>query len=419
MSFLPWTSAQTSLLLLTPPPEPASYVNLRAAYGRALSTALTSCATKPNSTSRAAILEIALPCPYLQKYKDSPRIQLYAPCQRLLAGIYKLICVICAEKSLESYGPGGIDTRIVLIRYDPDDDLSTKEMKPNLSFQGPTCDLVTLVTSAQEWMTIFSLEDEEGEVILNQFLTLVDRLWWRRNQKIEYRKLNTDGRPTPPEDEHEVLTQTDPEPKRYLKVALGGTFDYLHAGHKLLLTMSLLLIEPGDLPDFRDRTLIVGISADELLQKKKFLEYLQGWDVRQKHVADFIDSVVDFTGPREVSTVTDTRVNEVKEKVAFLSSLSGFTVCCFNICDPYGPTITDESISALVVSGETRQGGEDVNNKRQEKGWKALDVFEVDVLDLQDEDGGDGKRIARDFASKISSTEIRRRISEKEKHWTR
>lgn len=412
MSFIPWIAAPTSLLLLTPPPEPPSYVNLRSAYGQALSTALTSVAAKHNSTTRAAILEIALPCPYLEKYKDFPRSRLYAPCQRLLAGIYKLICVICAKESLETYGPGGVDSRVILLRYD-NGDQPTKEMKPNRLFQGPTCDLVTLVTSSRDWTTIFSLEGEEGDTILTQFLGVVDQLWWRRDLNIECRKLKIDGGPIILEGDHEVSTETDHEPKRYVKVALGGTFDHLHAGHKLLLTMSLLLLEPEIVHEPRDRTLIVGISADELLQKKKFSEYLQGWDVRQKHVADFVHSVMDFTSPGCISKITETRVNEAKEKVAILQSLRGFRVNCVQITDPYGPTITDESISALVVSGETRQGGEEVNKKRKEKGWKTLDIFEVDVLDVQDEDGKDSKQIAQDFASKISSTEIRRRISEK------
>ena len=73
------------------------------------------------------------------------------------------------------------------------------------------------------------------------------------------------------------------------------------------------------------------------------------------------------------------------------------------ISDPYGPTVTEEDITALVVSKEKRSGGAMINNERAKKGWQGLEVFEVDVLQL-----GDAPE-AENFASKISSTDIRRR----------
>jgi phosphopantetheine adenylyltransferase len=45
-------------------------------------------------------------------------------------------------------------------------------------------------------------------------------------------------------------------------LALGGTFDYLHSGHLLLLTYSrLLTADNGEL--------IVGITGEKMLQNKK------------------------------------------------------------------------------------------------------------------------------------------------------
>jgi len=78
------------------------------------------------------------------------------------------------------------------------------------------------------------------------------------------------------------------------------------------------------------------------------------------------------------------------------------------ILDPFGPTITDDSITALVVSKETRSGGQAVNDEREKAGLPKLEIFEVDVL----ESGEVGEGIdapEESFASKISSTEIRRR----------
>ena len=84
------------------------------------------------------------------------------------------------------------------------------------------------------------------------------------------------------------------------------------------------------------------------------------------------------------------------------------TIQCVRLHDVYGPTITMEDIMTLVVSWETRSGGQAVNAKRTELGWRALEVFEVDVLGAEEIGDLDGEPARTDnFASKISSTAIR------------
>ena len=54
-----------------------------------------------------------------------------------------------------------------------------------------------------------------------------------------------------------------------------------------------------------------------------------------------------------------------------------------------------------------------LNDKREEQGGSALEIFEVDVIDAGEADG-DGRDQPNDkFQGKISSTDIRRRIREK------
>src|SRR5436305_13236575 len=49
-------------------------------------------------------------------------------------------------------------------------------------------------------------------------------------------------------------------------------------------------------------------------------------------------------------------------RVTYLSPASGTTTINYTrITDPYGPTITDRRISAIVISYETRAGGKAVN----------------------------------------------------------
>jgi phosphopantetheine adenylyltransferase len=48
---------------------------------------------------------------------------------------------------------------------------------------------------------------------------------------------------------------------------MGGTFDYLHVGHKLLLSSALLLLKP-------EKELVIGLTGDGLLKNKKNKEYM-------------------------------------------------------------------------------------------------------------------------------------------------
>ncbi|KAI9846465.1 MAG: hypothetical protein M1830_007449, partial [Pleopsidium flavum] len=146
----------------------------------------------------------------------------------------------------------------------------------------------------------------------------------------------------------------------------------------------------------------------------KFAKYMQTWDERQKGVLDFLISILDLSTPSH-ETITINRVSEPgpNGKAVIARLEPDLTIRCVEISDPFGPTITDESISALVISAETRAGGKAVNDKRREKGWEDLEVFEVDVLDGEEERDDQATTTTEDFASKISSTEIRRRKSER------
>src|SRR5271155_5418504 len=100
------------------------------------------------------------------------------------------------------------------------------------------------------------------------------------------------------------------------------------------------------------------------------------------------------------------------------------------INNPFGPTVTDAAITALVISAETRAGGTAVNDRRRAQGWAPLDIFEVDVLaacpeggeagqeatpaadddDDDDDDGHPRPHPVPGFDGKIGSTAIRQRL---------
>ncbi|XP_009992491.1 PREDICTED: bifunctional coenzyme A synthase [Chaetura pelagica] len=72
------------------------------------------------------------------------------------------------------------------------------------------------------------------------------------------------------------------------------------------------------------------------------------------------------------------------------------------LVDPYGPSITDPDLQCLVVSEETRRGGEAVNKKRLENGLPELTLYEI--LLMKDPDHSPSEE------EKISSSSLRQRL---------
>lgn len=391
------------LLLLPPPPSPPSFVTLHAAYGATLCLALHELQRTPASTTGAALLEIALPCPHLHGNERAPRGALFARTQSLVAGLYKLICVIAAREGIDVESADGVDARVLLLAYPRNGALShlPAEGRAEGDLQGPVIDIGTLAQSGRSWETVYAVESEAGEQVLKNFQGLGKRMHNIKRLRGGIVQVS-DGHANEP---------TLDEARRHLSVAVGGTFDHLHIGHKLLLTMTAFAVEPATSVDGPQRSITIGITGDELLKNKKYAEYLESWDARQRRTFDFLSCIIDFTAPgggmQKVEEVNNPGPNGHAVNITLPTKL---VLKCVEIWDPYGPTITDEGISALIVSGETRSGGKAVNAKRQEKSWPELEVFEVDVLDAQEEQE---EGVEKSFHSKLSSTEIRRQQSEK------
>jgi pantetheine-phosphate adenylyltransferase len=138
--------------------------------------------------------------------------------------------------------------------------------------------------------------------------------------------------------------------KEYNKVAVGGTFDKFHDGHKLLLSTAF------DIGNHIE----IGVTSDAFGGLK-----------------GNIDSFEDRSG-------------YVK---SFFSDKSNFNV--LSLDDPFGTTIFDEDFDAIVVSKETEPTAEKINEIRCSKGMNPLDIVVVSFVLAED-----GKP--------ISSTRIRR-----------
>jgi phosphopantetheine adenylyltransferase len=398
--------SKPSLLLLPTPPEPITRESLSAAYRSSIEAVVSKLKELPFST----VLHLVLPCPSLHGSIQLPRSQIYDEGQRLVAGIYSLICIVCAklQANVDSDSAGSIDTRVILLDYHNEyqNPPNTDSAKP---IPGPLIDLITLAITRRQWNLIFSVDGEAGQKILAQYIDLANR---QSPPLVGHMQVVGGGLSLVQRISPILVTPPKATNSHYI-VAVGGTFDHLHAGHKLLLTATALLLQPTDLLSSPERRLIVGITGDELLRNKKYAEYLKSWKSRQEDVVDFLLSILCFARSTQKELVETEFLDEpgpngraVHTRVKSCS----IVIECVEIQDPFGPTITDENITALVVSGETRSGGQAVNDKRVEHGWQALEVFEVDVLDARDGDQEVGG--IEDFASKISSTQIRKRMAE-------
>lgn len=148
-----------------------------------------------------------------------------------------------------------------------------------------------------------------------------------------------------------------------LCVAVGGTFDHLHDGHKILLQLTSFCASTK---------IIVGVTGDELLKGKKFREFLEPLSFRMNSVRKFLQQIMNQGQRFEIYQIND--------------------VC--------GPTGYLRAIDALIISHETTLGAAFVNKVRSEKGYGELKVVSADVV------GGDGNA-ENNWKGKLSSTDLR------------
>ncbi len=147
----------------------------------------------------------------------------------------------------------------------------------------------------------------------------------------------------------------------YKLIAIAGTFDRLHKGHKYFISQAFKY----------GSKVIIGLTSDFFVKEKlkaqnsKLKTSVNNYEVRKKELEEFL----------------------THEKLLDRTQI-------VKIDDIYGPAIENNQIEALAVTDDTSKGGEKVNRKRRELGLKSLKILKVPI-------------ILSDDKKKIASTRIR------------
>jgi pantetheine-phosphate adenylyltransferase len=144
--------------------------------------------------------------------------------------------------------------------------------------------------------------------------------------------------------------------KKFQKVAVGGTFDELHRGHKTLLDKAF---EIGD-------KVVIGLSSDALVSKLSKPHVTATYEEREQGVRAWL---------RDLGLADRTEI--------------------VPLFDAFGSSVKDPQIGALVVSEETKPTAERINERRMTAGLPTLEIVAINMVPSQN-------------CGPISTTRIRR-----------
>jgi len=139
-----------------------------------------------------------------------------------------------------------------------------------------------------------------------------------------------------------------------MRVCLGGTFNRFHKGHRLLIDTALKKADS-------DGFVFIGISNGSLVSDKPKIE---SFEHRRNQVISFLQSK-----KQTLPTIVIEPIKTVE-----------------------GPTLTMD-FDVIVVSKETKQVAEQINEKRKQKGLPVMQIIVIPLVLAEDD-------------KKISSTRI-------------
>jgi pantetheine-phosphate adenylyltransferase len=143
-----------------------------------------------------------------------------------------------------------------------------------------------------------------------------------------------------------------------MKVCIGGTFNPMHKGHKLLIEKAFEVAG-------KQGSVFIGITTGEIVKGKMDVK---SFEERKKVIEKYL---------YEKDYIKRATVKP--------------------IIDKYGPSIGEE-FDAIVISPETRKTAEEINKKRKQIGRKPLEIIQIPFVLAED-----GRPIS---SSRIKKNEI-------------
>lgn len=133
--------------------------------------------------------------------------------------------------------------------------------------------------------------------------------------------------------------------ERFKTVAVGGTFDEFHRGHRALLVEAFRVGEQ----------VLIGLSSDEFVEKLEKPHPTAPYEERLDYLKAFL------------------RKHGFSERARII-----------RLNDVYGVTLGEGCLEALVVSRETEPTAVRINKKREEIGLPPLHVVVIDMVPSED-----------------------------------
>jgi len=143
-----------------------------------------------------------------------------------------------------------------------------------------------------------------------------------------------------------------------MRVCIGGTFDFLHKGHKHLIDTAFSAAG-------KNGSVFIGITSEDISKEKKIKN---SFIVRKKIVEEYL----------------------IKKGYTVRAEIKP-------IYDKYGPSI-EGNFDTIVVSPETLHVAKEINEKRAQNGKNPLKILEIPFILAED-----GKKIS---SSRIRNKEI-------------
>lgn len=142
----------------------------------------------------------------------------------------------------------------------------------------------------------------------------------------------------------------------------GGTFDRLHAGHKLMIAAAV----------FTSAAVVAGVTDDSMLKNKGNREMIQSYEQRSANLSMYFHAM--------------------NPEMKFSSE---------RLMDPLGPAVSIKEVDSIVVSQETLPGAKKINKVRAERGFDPLEVHVIIYVPSPKSLSGIGKE------TKLSSSTLR------------